>query len=87
VREEFGDSTGIVGTLSTTCTLVDLDFSKLCSFIHGFIVLLSTLVFASWIRVVIVSISVVLRLSTTFVCSLLPGCVLVVGGDSPIYPL
>jgi hypothetical protein len=28
VREEFGDSTGIVGTLSTTCTLVDLDFSK-----------------------------------------------------------
>jgi hypothetical protein len=44
-------------------------------------------VHASWIRVVVVSIIVVLRLSVTCVCSLLSGCVVAVGGDSPIYPL
>jgi hypothetical protein len=56
-------------------------------FVHGFTVLLSALVLASWIRVVIVSISMVLRQSTTYVCSLLSGYVVVAGGDSPIYPL
>jgi hypothetical protein len=82
---------------------VDLGFSKskseipqvidfclkyvLCYFVHGFTILLSALVLASWIRVVIVSISVVLRLSATCVCSLLSGCVVVAGGDNPIYPL
>jgi uncharacterized membrane protein len=56
-------------------------------FVHGFNVRLGALVLASWIRVVIVSVSVVLRLSVTCVCSLLSGCVVAAGGDSSVYPL
>jgi hypothetical protein len=58
-----------------------------CSFVHGFTVLLSALVLASWIRVVIVGVSMVLRLSVTCVCSLLSSCVVAAGGDSPVYYL
>jgi len=75
---------------STSEILLVIDFYLkyvLCSFVHGFIVVLSTLVLASWIRVVFVSISVVLRLSATCVYFLLPCFIVVVGGDSPIYPL
>ena len=57
-------------------------------FVHGFIVLLSALVLArSLIRVVIVSISVVLRLSATYVYSLPSGYVVAGEGDIPVYPL
>jgi hypothetical protein len=83
--------------------LADLSFSKstseiplvidfclkyvLYSFVHRFTVLLSALVLASWVRVVIVIISMVLRLSATYLGSVLSGCVIEAGGDNPVYPL
>ena len=61
----------------------------LTSFVHWFIVLLIALVLLrSWIRVVIVSISVVLRLVVAYVCPLISSCVVEAGSDFiPVYPL